>query len=232
MSLDPRTRGIVEEALAYTFKDPALIEQALTHRSLFAERKAKASNEALEFLGDAVLSLVIAEMLHRRDPFGAEGEKTRIRARLVSTPTLVGVARSFNLASLIMMSVAEEGAGGRLRDRAQEDALEALLAAVYVDGGIHAAQKVVSRLFGPILDRGPLSSKDAKSSLQEFLQQSGAELPVYQVERGGLEHQHWWRCICLVHGEPLGRGEGPSRKKAELAAAQEALDALKSRSMS
>ncbi len=231
MTLDDRTRATVEAALGYTFKDAALVEQALTHRSLLAEHKAKASNEPLEFLGDAVLGFVVAEMLHRRDPLGAEGDKTRIRARLVSTPTLVGIGRSFDVGSLIKMSAGEEKNDGRTHEKVQEDAVEALIAAVYLDGGIEAARAVVTRLFEPRLNEGSLATKDAKGALQEFLQARGFELPIYEIESlEGPQHRQRHRVKCVVSGEVLGRGEGPSRKKAELVAAEQALDVLKGRS--
>jgi ribonuclease-3 len=230
VSLDPRARAAVESALGYTFKDEGLVEQALTHRSLLAERKAAASNEPLEFLGDAVLGFVIAEMLHRKDPAGAEGDKTRIRARLVSTPTLVAVARSFDVGALIRMSAGEEKNDGRSHDKVQEDAVEALIAAVYLDGGIEAARGVVGRLFEPRLNEGSLATKDAKGALQEFLQARGLGLPSYEIESlEGPQHRQRHRVKCLAGGEVLGRGEGPSRKRAELAAAAEALEVLKGR---
>lgn len=230
MSVDPQTREVVEAALGYTFKDGALVEQALTHRSLLSERRAAASNEPLEFLGDAVLGFVIAEMLHRRDPLGAEGDKTRIRARLVSTPTLVSIGRSFDVSSLIRMSAGEEKNNGRSHDKVQEDAVEALIAAVYLDGGIDAARGVVTRLFEPRLAEGSLATKDAKGALQEFLQARGLNIPTYEVEGlEGPQHRQRHRVRCLVGGEVLGRGEGASRKKAELEAAAEALEALRAR---
>ena len=230
MSVDQRTRDVIETALGYTFKDGALIDQALTHRSLLSERRAVASNEPLEFLGDAVLGFVIAEMLHRRDPMGAEGDKTRIRARLVSTPTLVSIGRSFEVGSLIRMSAGEEKNNGRSHDKVQEDAVEALIAAVYLDGGIDAARGVVTRLFEPRLAEGSLATKDAKGALQEFLQARGLNIPTYEVEGlEGPQHRQRHRVRCLVGGEVLGRGEGASRKKAELEAAAEALEALKTR---
>ena len=230
MTLDDRTRATVEAALGYAFKDASLAEQALTHRSLLAEHKAVASNEPLEFLGDAVLGFVIAEMLHRRDPLGAEGDKTRIRARLVSTPTLVGIGRSFDVGSLIKMSAGEEKNDGRTHEKVQEDAVEALIAAVYLDGGIEAARAVVTRLFEPRLNEGSLATKDAKGALQEFLQARGLELPNYEIEAlEGPQHRQRHRVVCVVGGEVLGRGEGASRKKAELVAAEQALEILKGR---
>jgi ribonuclease III len=232
MSLDERTRAIVEAALGYAFRDATLVEQALTHRSLAKEQKAAASNEPLEFLGDAVLGFVIAEMLHRRDPAGAEGDKTRIRARLVSTPTLVAIARSFDVGSLVRMSAGEEKNAGRTHDKVQEDAVEALIAAVYLDGGIEAARGVVTRLFEPRLSEGSLAGKDAKGALQEFLQARGLALPSYEVESlDGPQHRQRHRVRCAVNGEVLGRGEGASRKKAELLAAEQALRALQSQAV-
>ena len=221
---------MVEAALGYRFKDVELLAQALTHRSLLSERRAIASNEPLEFLGDAVLGFVIAEMLHRRDPMGAEGDKTRIRARLVSTPTLVGIGRSFDVASLIRMSAGEEKNDGRSQDKVQEDAVEALIAAVYLDGGIDVARAVVTRLFEPRLNEGSLATKDAKGALQEFLQARALELPVYEVESlEGPQHRQRHRVRCMVGGEVLGRGEGTSRKRAELVAAEQALGVCKAR---
>lgn len=231
MTLDEKTRAIVEGALGYTFKDEGLVGQALTHRSLLSEHRATASNEPLEFLGDAVLGFVIAEMLHRRDPMGEEGDKTRIRARLVSTPTLVGIGRSFDIGSLIRMSAGEEKNDGRTHEKVQEDAVEALIAAVYLDGGIEAARAVVTRLFEPRLNEGSLATKDAKGALQEFLQARGLDLPTYEIESlEGPPHRQRHRVRCLVGGEVLGRGEGASRKRAELVAAEQALEILTKRS--
>jgi ribonuclease-3 len=230
MALDAKTREAIERALGYAFKDESLLEQALTHRSLLAERRAPASNEPLEFLGDAVLGFMIAEMLHVRDPLGAEGDKTRVRARLVSTPTLVAIGRSFDVASLIRMSPGEERNDGRTHDKVQEDAVEALIAGVYLDGGIEAARAVVSRLFAPRLNEQALAEKDAKGALQEFLQARGLALPAYEVEAlDGPQHRQRHRVRCLIAGEVLGRGEGPSRRKAELVAAKQALETLETR---
>lgn len=232
MPLSERERTAVEGALGYSFRNPALAEQALTHRSLLSEHRVEVSNEPLEFLGDAVLGFVVSEILHRRDPNGAEGDKTRIRARLVSTPTLVSIGRSFDVGSLIRMSIGEEKNDGRRHDKVQEDAVEALIAAVYLDGGIDAARAVVARLFEPRLAEGSLATKDAKGALQEFLQAQGLALPVYEIEAlEGPAHRQRHIVRCVVGGEALGRGEGPSRKKAELVAAEEALGVLRARAL-
>ena len=231
MKLTAKSRAAVEGALGYEFRESALVQQALTHRSVLTEGTSDLSNEPLEFLGDAVLGLVVAEMLHRRDPGGPEGDKTRIRARLVSTPSLVRVGDSFRVGDLVLMSAGEEKNDGRRHDKVREDAVEALIAAVYLDGGIDAARAVVTRLFGPLLDDpASLAAKDAKGALQEFLQGRGRALPIYEVEAlEGPQHRQRHRVTCLVDGEILGRGEGPSRKKAELEAAASALRALEGR---
>ena len=230
MTGDASGRERIEAGLGYVFKDSALFDQALTHRSLVAFDAAAISNEPLEFLGDAVLSFLIADLLHRRDPLGPEGAKTRMRARLVSTPTLVAIGREFDLRSAIRMSPAEEKNDGRDHDKVQENAVEALIAAVYLDGGIGAARGAVARLFSSRLSEASLSSKDAKGALQEFLQGRGLDLPAYEVEAlEGPGHRQHHRVRCLVAGEVLGRGEGSSRKKAELLAAQEALEILNKR---
>jgi ribonuclease-3 len=231
MTLDSKARLAVETALGYRFKDEGLVEQALTHRSLLSDVKGHGSNEPLEFLGDAVLGFVVAEMLHRRDPRGAEGDKTRMRARLVSTPNLVSVGRSFDVGSLVRMSAGEEKNRGREHDKVQEDAVEALIAAVYLDGGIEAARKVVHRLFEPRLkDAASLATKDAKGALQEYLQGNGLELPAYEVEAlEGPQHRQRHSVRCVVAGEVLGRGQGSTKKKAELEAAAAALQILRDR---
>jgi ribonuclease-3 len=232
VTVEDKARATVEGALGYTFRDAGLIEQALTHRSLLAEHKATASNEPLEFLGDAVLGFVVADILHRRNPTGAEGEKTLARARLVSTASLVRIGRSFDVASLLLMSDGDARNGGRNQDRAQEDAVEALVAAVYLDGGMEAARAVVERLIGPALAEGSLGAKDPKSSLQEFLQVRGQQSLRYQVDRAeGPDHRPYWRAVCVVADEVLGEGHGPSRKKAELVAAEHALKILKERGL-
>ena len=231
MTRNEAARARIEGALGYVFKDVALFDQALTHRSMAAFEPGALSNEALEFLGDAVLSLIVADLLHRRDPAGAEGPKTRMRARLVSTPTLVSIGREFDIRSALRMSPAEEKNDGRDHDKVQENAVEALIAAVYLDGGIDAARAVVTRLFSSRLGEASLASKDAKGALQEFLQGRGLDLPTYDVEAlEGPSHRQHHRVRCLVAGEVLGRGEGSSRKKAELLAAEEALEALIQRS--
>lgn len=230
MSEVTTARARIEAALGYAFKNAALFDQALTHRSLVAFHPGVSSNEPLEFLGDAVLSFIVADVLHQRDPSGAEGAKTRIRARLVSTPALVGVGRELDIRSAIRMSPAEEKNHGREQDKVQEDAVEALIAAVYLDGGFEAARAVVERLFVSRLEEASLASKDAKGALQEFLQAQGLDIPKYEIEAlEGPGHRQRHRVRCLVGAEILGHGEGSSRKKAELIAAQQALEALMSR---
>lgn len=221
----------LERAIGYEFRDPALLEEALTHSSVAGGARgggAGPSNEALEFLGDAVLGFLIADILHRREPRGAEGRKTRARARLVSTEALAKVANAIDLGAHVRVSDAERRRGAQTIPRVLENALEALVAAVYVDGGIDAARGVVERLFGPLVDDATAQDpKDAKGALQEWLQARGRPLPVYEVEEvTGPEHSVVHAVRCVVGGEVLARGEGSSRKKAELRAAAAALRAL------
>ena len=249
MTHDTGARARIEAGLGYVFKSVALLDQALTHRSLVdwhtpervRQRRGSrqesqpglASNEPLEFLGDAVLSFVIADLIHKRDPTGAEGPKTRMRARLVSTPTLVSIARDLDIRSVIRMSAPEEKNNGRERERVQEDAVEAIIAAVYLDGGIEAARGVISRLFVPRFAEASRAPMEAKGALQEFLFVHGLDPPKYEMDApDGPTHRLVHRVRCVVAEEVLGRGEGSSRKKAELIAAQQALDELTKRASS
>ncbi len=244
MNNESAARAQIEGALGYRFKNVALLDQALTHRSLVdwfgpervrqrgespqASRSVLLSNEPLEFLGDAVLSFVIADLIHERDPSGSEGAKTRMRARLVSTPSLVRIARELDIASVIRLSPPEQKKGCE-RETVQEDAVEALLAAVYLDGGIGAVRGVITRLFLPLFGEASRAPKEAKGGLQEFLHVHRLGAPTYESETYGPSHEQVYRVRCLVAGEVLGYGEGRSRKKAELVAADQALQALRSR---
>lgn len=224
MEIVSHARAELETRMGYSFKDRALLDEALTHRSALTEGAAR-SNESLEFLGDAVLGFVIAEKLHRGDPTGDEGKKTRARARIVSAATLADVAAEIGLAPAIRLSAAEERHGTRRHASIWSDALEALIGAIYLDGGMDAARSVATMLFGKRLALlSGRDEKDAKGALQELLQAQGRSLPVYEVEAvDGPEHARVHRVRCIIDGIACGQGEGTSRKKAELAAAAEAL---------
>jgi ribonuclease III len=212
-------------ALDYRFSDTQLLQQALTHRSAGAPH-----NERLEFLGDALLNWVIADALFRRQPDASEGELTRLRASLVREPTLAGIAQSLNLGDHLRLGPGELRSGGFRRQSILADGLEALFAAIYLDGGPQAAQTAILRLYHAALEQLPdaESLKDAKTRLQELLQGRGLPLPAYEViEISGQAHQQQFRVRCSVPGAPQqAEGQGTSRRQAEHAAAARLLDLL------
>jgi ribonuclease-3 len=211
--------------IGYTFQDPALAARALTHRSHSTDHY-----ERLEFLGDSVLNLVISTALYDRYPGLAEGELTRLRASLVNKPSLAALARTLDVGSCLLLGEGELKSGGFDRDSILADALEALFGAVYRDGGIEAARRVILALYDPILARlDPRAvPKDPKTRLQEHLQKNSLPTPVYQVVKvsGEAHHQHFV-VECHVSGldAPL-RGEGNSRRAAEQEAAAAVLERL------
>ena len=207
---------------------PELAELALTHRSHAFEAGGLPSNERLEFLGDAVLGLVVAERLYRGLPADAEGRLAKIRAATVNTRSLAVVARRLGVGRHVRLGRGEERSGGRDKDSILADTVEALLGAVYLDAGMAAAATVVARLFGELLDeittrRGSL---DAKTTLQELLAASVIGPPRYDVDARGPDHERRFTATVLVDGEVLGSGEGRSKKEAEQSAAAQALSRL------
>jgi ribonuclease III len=212
----------VQTALGYQPRDPGLFRAALTHRSA-----AGANNERLEFLGDAVLNLVIAEQLYRAFPGADEGDLSRLRARLVSREPLAEVAAELELGSVLRLGSGELKSGGFRRQSTLADAFEAVCGAVFLDGGLPAVEPLVRRLFAPRLAAlpDPATLKDAKTRLQEYLQQRGLALPRYRVERiEGAAHAQTFRVSCEVAA--LGRrvqGGGSSRRRAEQEAAERML---------
>lgn len=207
--------------LGYNFRDADLFRRALTHRS-----KSSANFERLEFLGDSVLSLVVADLLYDRFPQLSEGELTRLRARLVRRETLAGLARELALGDYLELGSGELKSGGFDRDSILADALEAILGAVYKDGGLVEVQQVVMRLFDPVLAAiDPRTiHKDPKTRLQEYLQKHGLPTPSYEIVTvGGEPHQQHFVVEVRVAGLPVPvRGEGGSRRNAEQEAAAQA----------
>ena len=208
--------------LSYHFHDPELLTRALTHRS-----KSDANYERLEFLGDSVLSLAISTELYDRFPSLSEGELTRLRASLVRQQTLAGLARGLELGSCLALGGGELKSGGFDRDSILADTLEAIIGAIYKDGGIDAATQTVSALFQQTLARLDPHTipKDPKTELQELLQRSGLPTPIYEVlEITGEPHSQRFIVECRVMNlAHATRGEGSSRRGAEQAAAAEAL---------
>jgi ribonuclease-3 len=214
--------------LGYAARDAALVARALTHRSA-----GGADNERLEFLGDAVLSFVVAELLYREFPDLSEGDLSRYRSALVSGETLADVAESVAVGERLRLGPGELRSGGFRRRSILADAFEALLGAVYLEGGIAAVAGVVERLWRARIAalRATPVPKDAKTRLQEWLQARGLALPVYTVETiSGEPHEQYFTVRCSVEGiAPASVGSGSSRRRAEQQAAEHVLHALEPR---
>lgn len=210
--------------LNYRFHDPALAQLALTHRSI-----GQPNNERLEFLGDALLGAIIAELLYEVHPRSNEGELSRLRAQLVNGRALAGVARELELGDELKLGPGELKSGGFRRDSILADAFEALVAAVYVDGGFDACRTTVRELFAERIAVLRRSSKDAKTKLQEYLQAGGWMLPQYELTAShGEDHAKTFDVSCTI-SEPLpltAEARGGSRRAAEQDAAESVLNQL------
>ena len=216
--------SLLQRRIEYAFADPALLRQALTHRSAGA-----ANNERLEFLGDSGLNFTVARWLFEAFPREREGVLSRLRARLVCTETLAEIAEELELGALVYLGPGERKAGGHRRESILADTVEALLGAVLVDGGVAAMEALVHRLWAQRLEGvDPRSvNKDPKTRLQEHLQSQGEPLPEYQlVETVGAEHQRRFFIECAIVGMEPVRGEGTSKRRAEQEAAQQMLQRL------
>lgn len=212
----------------YQFHDEALRTRALSHRSIGAN-----NNERLEFFGDALVNLVVAELLYERFPKADEGELTRLRARLVSEPALAAIARDLALGDELHLGPGELKSGGFRRDSILADAFEALIAAVYLDGGWTTCRELVRGLVEPRLAQAAeADDKDAKTRLQEWLQARAEALPAYVlVATSGADHAKVFEVECSLPGSELrGQGRGSSRRIAEQAAAAEVLAQLQAQS--
>ena len=220
----------LEERLGYTFQNRRLLENALTHSSYANENKAKgeSSNERLEFLGDSVLGMVVADHLYRNHPDMPEGELTRTRAALVCEESLVEVAGQLELGQYLKLGRGEDAGGGRQRPSIQADAVEAVIAAVYLDGGIGSARKLITRF---ILTNNRREQegviRDFKTALQELVQrESGQVLTYHLLGESGPDHAKVFSVAVELNGKPLGAGEGRSTNEAEQAAAKAAVEKL------
>jgi ribonuclease III len=221
----------LQSSLAYRFQNAALLEEALTHKSYVNEQKTAAGrhNERLEFLGDAALSLIISERLASMLPQSSEGALSKFKARLVSETVLAEVGRRVKLGSCLRLGRGEELSHGREKDSLLADALEAVIAAVYLDGGLDAARHVVFRLFAEELaqvatQRHQPGADDYKTQFQEWCQRRFDSLPQYVIVReSGPDHDKVFEVEVTVGGESVGRGVGRSKKEAEQLAARQAL---------
>ncbi|TDP97434.1 ribonuclease III [Labedaea rhizosphaerae] len=211
--------------------DEELLVLALTHRSYAYENGGLPPNERLEFLGDAVLSLVITDSLYRRHPDLPEGQLAKLRASVVNMRALAGVARGLGdggLGAYLLLGKGEELTGGRDKDSILADGTEAMLGAVYLAHGIDVARELVHRLFDPLLEQAPLrgAGLDWKTSLQELTASAGLGVPEYRVEEQGPDHRKEFSAAVLVGGRGYGSGDGRTKKEAEQKAAEEAWQAL------
>ncbi len=210
----------LETALGYRFKNRALLDRALTHASTRSDQKRGEDNERLEFLGDRVLGLVIAELLLERDSKATEGALARRFNRLVRKETCARVGRSINLGAMMVLSAAEDDSGGRDKDTILADATEALLAAIFLEAGFGVARDVIRLLWSPLVDGLPETVADAKSMLQEWAQGQGLPLPRYvEIERKGPDHAPVFTTEVSIDGKRPARGSGANKRAAEQAAA-------------
>ncbi len=208
------------ERLGYQFRDPSLLKTALTHSSARVDRPDTNDNDRLEFLGDRVLGLVVAELLSKTYPGADTGEMARRFNRLVRKETCADVARQIDLGSAIVMSDGEAESGGREKLTILGDACEAVLGAVFLDGDFESARTVVRELWKPLLEADGDAPTDAKSALQEWAQGRGLAIPLYvETERKGPDHApHFTSCVEIDGLEPQ-TGQGQSKRAAEQAAA-------------
>jgi len=221
----------LEERLGHHFADLSLLDRALTHTSHAHEDLSGATrhSEPLEFLGDAVLGFLVADLLHRRDPDGDEGTKSKVRARLISAPTLARRAAELGLPDLLLLGRGAEKTGERSSAGLWADAYEALIASLYLDGGIETAQSFVNAEFAPELAAAQEAPDvDHKSALQELLQARGEPVPEYVVvAEEALGRRIRFLVRCVVQGRPVSEGEGFSKKEAQQEAARKALQAIR-----
>lgn len=220
----------LQQRIAYTFTESRLLERALTHRSYANENRLAQHNERMEFLGDSVLNLVVSEMLMNALPAASEGELSRMRAAVVSEPSIAAVGRQIGLGAFLQIGRGEELSGGRDKDSLLSDSLEALVAALYLDGGIEQARAFITRIFGDRVTqvRTAGGTADSKTELQELCQERLKALPEYRVvSESGPDHRKEYAVELLIQGTVCGRGTGRSKKEAEQRAAREAMEHLR-----
>jgi len=224
----------LEHLLGYSFKNRELLLQALTHRSYVNENEAEhfRNNESLEFLGDSVLGFLISSRIFRHHPELTEGELSKIKAYLVSAANLVRLAENIRLGDFIRLSRGEEKTGGRTKRAIVVDAYEAIIGALYMDGGVEAASDFVGRQIGEFLeglDVKQLTYGDFKSALQEQLHDLGRPEPIYRVVNElGPDHRKTFVVQVIIHGEVVAESTGRTKKEAQQSAARLALESLKS----
>ncbi len=222
----------MQDALPYRFRSVALLDEALTHKSYVNERRspARKHNERLEFLGDAVLSLIVSDYLATALPDSTEGALSKLKAKVVSETSLAKAARRLELGKLLRLGRGEELSKGREKSSLLADALEAVIAAVYLDGGLEACRSFTLRVLAPELDaiaeqKERPGSEDYKTQLQEWCQKHHETLPRYEtIRETGPDHRKMFEVELTIKGSVMGVGAGSSKKEAEQMAAKQALD--------
>lgn len=225
------TLNLLEERIGYHFENPALLKQAMTHSSFTNEQRIRKQEnyERLEFLGDAVLELVSSEFLFREHMDMPEGELTKMRASMVCEPSLAFCAKDLELGEFMLLGKGEENTGGRTRDSLTCDVMEAVIGAIYLDGGMEQAKRFINRFILSDLEDKQLFY-DSKSNLQELIQGKLKKDYSYELlEMSGPEHDKVFHVSVQMEGEILGKGEGKTKKAAEQQAAYKALLLLRDR---
>ena len=219
----------LEEEIGYRFHNISLLQNALTHSSYANERwhNSLLSNERLEFLGDSILGMLVAEYLYRNFPDRPEGELTRMRADMVCEKTLAKVANEIHLGEHLLLGHGEEQGGGRTRDSILADAVESVIAASFLDGGIQAAKKFIQTFILVEVPVSQLHNVDYKTKLQELVQQKKNQVLTYELTaESGPDHDKHFAVAVTLNGTEVGRGDGRSKKRAEQEAAREALELM------
>ncbi len=216
----------VARALGHQFDQDELLEEALTHRSLPADDPAEVSNERLEFLGDAVLGLVVAAELHNQWAL-SEGDMSMVRAAVVNETTLASIAASLGVGEALRLGKGEDASGGRAKPQILADALEALIGAVFLDAGFKKARRIVLKHWSGVIAETAETpgERDYKTRLQEVLARTGV-VPEYAVTGAGPDHERTFKATVVIEGKVAGTGAGSSKKRAQQVAARRALEAL------
>jgi ribonuclease-3 len=219
----------LEKSIGYSFRDREVFMTALTHSSYANEKRPARAvcNERLEFLGDSILGNIVADHLYREKPALPEGTMTKLRAELVCEQSLVGVAKQISLGEFLRLGKGEELTGGRDRPSILADAVEALIAAMYLDGGIETPRGFISRFILGRAEKEQRKAHDFKTRLQELVQRESGRILRYElVSESGPEHNRTFRCRALIDGAEMGSGEGRTKKESEQDAARAALEKL------
>ena len=219
----------LEEAIGYRFSNITLLQNALTHSSYANERwhDSLKSNERLEFLGDSILGMVVAEHLYKNFPDRPEGELTRMRADMVCETALAAIAEKLDLGKHLLLGHGEEQGGGRTRASTLADGVESVIAACFLDGGMEAAERFIRQFVLCNASAGKLHNADYKTALQELVQQKKNQILTYTlVGESGPDHDKQFFVEVALNGEKVGQGSGSSKKRAEQAAAQMAYEKL------